>query len=165
MKKYTLLYLFLCAIPTIASAKGGPTLVVEPAAGAALLLPRQPVDFSDLDARDGQNQRVQDPSAIQRLQDLFRENLLNLTVLATPHGLHETLSWLDAISHLFNKHILIKLPTLFRLLQEAIFPPNRRFVHNVHKLCITFTVGVFASFILPPAFTLLRTPKTLPLRC
>src|SRR5439155_10787634 len=72
-------------------------------------LPQIDSDFTDLDVRDAQNNPVTDPSASQKLEALFRENLVNLTVFASPHAMNEVFSWLDSFSHLFNKLIFMRL--------------------------------------------------------
>jgi len=128
-------------------------------------MPKADADFSDLDVRDAQNNRVVSPSASQELETLFRENLLQLTVFANPHIMTQVFSWLDTYSHLFNKLILMRIMIAFRLLQEAILPATRRFVHNVHNLCTTFTFGILAGSLLLSAFSLQRTPRNIHLRC
>src|SRR5258708_3516346 len=136
MKKITLLLLLLCAIPVAALRVGGRQTPGDKAAsGIAFLLPKADADFSDLDVRDAQNNRVTSPSASQELETLFRENLLQLTVFANPHIMTSVFNWLDTYSHLFNKLILMRVTIVFRIIQEAILPANRRFVHNVHNLC------------------------------
>ncbi len=165
MKKKTLLYLFLCAIFVAALFKGGRQSTGVPAAGTAFLLPNSTPVTSDLDARDGQNRPIPTPFAEQQLQTLFRENLLNLSVFATPHSVTQVLDWIDSISHLLNKSILCRCSVLFKLVLDVFFPPSRRVVHNVDKLCITFSVGTFAAFLLLTTFSLQRKPLTVNPRC
>src|SRR5438876_802715 len=110
MKKNTLLLLLLCAIPVAALREGGRQAIGDKAvSGIAFLLPQVDNDFSDLDVRDAQNRPIQAPSARQVLEELFRENLLNLTVFAAPHAVSETANWLNLFSHLFNRLIYTRL--------------------------------------------------------
>src|SRR5689334_11655011 len=104
MKKKTLLLLLFCAIPVATLLEGGHrTHDGNVASGIAFLAPKVDADFSDLDVRDAQNRPVQQPSASQELETLFRENLTQLTVFARPHISAETHNWLNSFSHLFNK--------------------------------------------------------------
>jgi len=166
MKKTILLLLFLCAIPVAALVEGGRQTPGDNAAtGIAFLLPQVDNDFSDLDVRDAQNRPVQAPSAKEALEELFRENLLNLTVFAFPHAVSETNNWLILFSHLLNKAIYARLALIIGLFQEAVLPSNRRFVHNVHNLCTTFFVGLFVSFALLAVHPALTTATRLNRRC
>src|SRR5262249_54535346 len=73
------------------------------------------------------------------LEALFRENLLDLTVLAAPHAITETENWLNQFSHLFNKSIITRIAIIIGLFQDAFFAPTKRFVHNVYKLWTTLS--------------------------
>ncbi len=166
MKNKTLLFLLLCAIPAFSPWVGASSDKVGTLnAGIAFLLPKADADFSDLDVRDAQNRSINSPSASQELEALFRENLLDLTVFANTHSFTKALSWIESLSYLFNKSILLKLSTAFELFQDAFLPPSRRFVHNVHNLCISFSVGLFAACLLLYATSLQRTPRKVHLRC
>ncbi len=166
MKKRTLLLLFLCAISVPFLWEEGPSQQVgTKATGIAFLLPKADSEFSDLDVRDAQNNVAQAPSARQELETLFRENLVNLTVFISPHVFTEALTWIDSFSHLFNKLIIMRLYVILGLFQDAFLPPSRRFVHNVHNLCITFSVGVFACSLMLSAFALQRSSLRVHLRC
>ena len=166
MKKTTLLLVLLCAIPVAALREGDRQTPGDKAvSGIAFLLPQFDNDFSDLDVRDAQNRPIHAPSAKQGLEDLFRENLLNLTVFAVPHVVAETQNWLNLFSHLFNKLIYTRLAVLFGFLQEACLPSNKRFVHNVHNLCTTFFVGFFVSFSLLTVRSSAGASHRLNLRC
>jgi hypothetical protein len=167
------------AIPIAALWKGGRQTPGDKAAtGIAFFMPGvrplvdvgsagsdPSLDLSDLDVRDSQNRSIKSPSASQELEVLFRENLINLMVFDNLHVTTVALSWLDSLSHLFNKSILTKLSITFGALQDVFLPPSRRFVHNVHNLCITFSVGAFAGCLLLSAFTLQRSPRRVYLRC
>jgi hypothetical protein len=166
MKKITLLLLLLCAIPVAALREGGHRLSDGKAAhGIALFMSQVDTDFSDLDVRDAQGNAVQNPSAKQALETLFRENLITLTVFEKPHSMRQIYSWLDSFSHLFNKLIFMRVLIAFDALQDILLPAQRRFVHNVHNLCTTFSVGGFAGCLLLFAFTLQRSPRNIHLRC
>jgi len=128
-------------------------------------MPLQTPDFSDLDVRDAQNRSIESPSAAQELADLFRENLVNLVVFAGTHATRETADWLNSISGLINKSILLRLSLIFELFQDVFLPPSRRFVHNVHNLWTTFPVGIFAGCLLLSNFSLSRSPRKVNLRC
>jgi NAD/NADP transhydrogenase alpha subunit len=160
------LLLLLCAIPVAALWEGGRQTPGDTAvSGIALFMPQADTDFSDLDARDAQGNAIQNSSAKQELENLFRENIVTLTVFATPHYMAQTMDWLDSFSNLFNKLILMRVLIAFEAFQEAILPLTRRFVHNVHNLCVTFSVGIFAGCFLIAPFALQRSPRRLPLRC
>jgi hypothetical protein len=166
MKKRTLLLLILCAFPVAVLREEGRQIPgVKAVSGNALFMPQADTDFSDLDVRDAQGNALQSPSAKQELENLFRENIITLTVFASPHSIAATMNWLDSFSNLFNKLILRRVLAVFEAFQDAILPTQRRFVHNVHNLCTTFSVGVFVSGLLLSLFTLQRTPRRLPLRC
>jgi hypothetical protein len=166
MKKTTLLLLLLCAIPVARLWEEGRwSYSGSQAAGTAFLLAPAASDFSDLDARDAQNHPIRTAEAANQLTTLFRENLLNLMVFANSHSITQAYNEMDSFLYLFNKSILSRLFILFEAFQEAFLPPTRRFVHNVHNLWITFSVGAFAGCLLISAFTLQRAPRTLNLRC
>jgi hypothetical protein len=166
MKIKAHLLLLLCAIPVAALWRGDPQTSGDQAvSGIALFMPQADTDFSDLDARDAQGNAVQSSSAKQELENLFRENIVILTVFANPHSVAQTLDWLDSISNLFNKLIFTRVLIAFETFQDAILPLTRRFVHNVHNLCVTFSVGIFVGCFLIAPFALQRSPRRLPLRC
>jgi hypothetical protein len=122
-------------------------------------------DISDLDVRDAQNHPIKSPSASQELETLFRENLLNLTVFGNTHSFTQAMSWVESLSYLFHKSILIRLSIVFELFQDVFLPSSRRFVHNVNNLCISFSVGLFAACLMFSACSLQRTPRKVHLRC
>ncbi len=167
MKKKTLLLLFLCAISVKARLWEGARQASGEGAktGIAFLVFQPAQDFSDLDVRDAENHLIQTAQAHDAMADLFRENLLNLTVLASPHIATQAVDWLISISALVNNLILSRLAILFSLFQDALLPPTRRFVHNVHNLCITFSVGIMAGCLLLSCCPLLRSPRQIYLRC
>jgi hypothetical protein len=160
-KKILLLSLSLCVIPVVNSWGGGTTGITY----AGNFLPQLDLDLSDLDVRDSQNRPVQSPLAASQLASLFRENLVEFTVVLAPHGIREAVGILDEISHLFDKLILNRVPPPIRGFLETFLPPERRFVHNVHNLWAIFSVGIFAASL---AFLRLcddRSPARINLRC
>jgi hypothetical protein len=160
------LLLLLCAIPVAALREGGRQAIGDKAvSGIAFLLPQVDNDISDLDVRDAQNRPIQAPSAKQTLEDLFRENLLNLTVSAAPHSATTTNNWLILFSHLLNKAIYARLALIIGLFQEACLPSNRRFVHNVHNMWTTFLVGFFVTGLLLSVRSPVVATHQLNLRC
>jgi len=136
---------------------------MEAATGIAFLL-APAIELSDLDVRDAQNNPSISPAAHEKLAEIFRENLVNLMVFAPTHAMTATMNWIDSISHLFNKLILNRLSTIFESIQMLILPPSRRFVHNVHNLCITFSVGLFGGCLLLTILSLPRSPLRVHLR-
>jgi hypothetical protein len=166
MKKKTLLLIFFCAILVAAPQMGGRQATGDVAATRiALFFVPGSLDFSDLDARDAQNQPILKAESAQALILLFRENLLDLTVFAGPHAATQTLCEIESILHLLNKTILMNSPIVFEFLCEAIMPPTRRFVHNVDNLWITFSVGLFAGCCLLSTLALNKSPRQVYLRC
>ncbi len=138
MTKIILAALFFCAIPASALCEGAPSEKVGNAdAGIAFFIHPTAADLSDLDVRDAQNQPVLRASATQELDALFRENLVHLLVYALPHAVSQRDDWIESISHLLNNLIYSSAKAIFELFQEAIPTSGRRFVHNVHILCIT----------------------------
>jgi hypothetical protein len=85
--------------------------------------------------------------------------------LASPHAALQTMREIEPILHLFNKLILMNAPLVFEFLEDAIMPSNKRFVHNVHNLWVTFSVGIFAGSLLLCACCLSRSPRRVYLRC
>lgn len=165
MKKKTLLLLSFCAILVAAFQVGGRQATGDNAATGIAFLPSTDLNlFSDLDARDAQNRPIIEPAAVQNLVILFRENLVILTVFATPHSTASALAWINSLSYLFDCMILPRIVFILDLFQEAIMPPTRRFVHNVDNLCVTFSVGIYFGSLLLCAFALQNSPRQVPLR-
>ena len=133
--------------------------------GIAYLESQASFDLSDLDARDAQNNAIRSPSATQELTLLFRENLVNLTVFASPHTMVVAYRWLSSLSYLFNKLILSRRPSEIWLFQDVLLPASRRFVHNVNNLWTTFSVGVFSGSVLLSVLSQQKSSHRLPLRC
>jgi hypothetical protein len=180
MKKIFLLTLFVYAIPVAALREGGrqfrqtsgetsPTVWRAPGdkavSGIAILLPQMDNSLSDLDVRDSQNRPISTPSARLELENIFRENLLNLTIFAPPHSVAAIYDWLNTFSHLFNSLIYTRLISVLGLFQEAILPSIRRFVHNVHNLWITLFVPLLICSSFFTSCRFIRTPLRTNLRC
>jgi len=132
---------------------------------AQAFLPSLNTDFSDLDVRDSQNRPVNNVESRQQIASLFLENLFNLTVVSDPHALREAWAAIDAFSHLFHNLIIECRQIAFKLLEEAIPPPSKRFVHNVHNLWITLSVGVLLSLFLCRHNRFQNSPLKINLRC
>jgi hypothetical protein len=159
MKKKTLLFVSFCAILVAAPRVGGAPRGLGPKAATGIAFLVSPtIDLSDLDVRDSKNQPVNSPSLHEELTQLFRENLVNLTVFAAPHAVASTMRWIESISYLFNKSILNRAYAVFESIQAPILPPSRRFVHNVNNLWATFSVGLLAGCLLISALHLSRSP-------
>ena len=166
MKNKTLLLLLLCAIPVAALREGGHrTTDGSAVTGTAYLVPQIDYDFSDLDVRDAQNRPIRAPEAKEQLEALFRESLLNLTVFAIPHAVAQTEDWLNQFSHLFNKWIYTRCVVVLGLFQEAFFPPEKRFVHNVYNLCTTLFAALCLSLALFRTRPIASPPLRVSLRC
>ena len=166
MKKIFLLTLIICAIPVAALWEGGRHSPGDKAvSGIAFLLPHVNNDFSDLDVRDAQNHSISTPSDRQALENLFRENLLELTVFASPHSITEIYDWINTFSHLFNKSIYTRLAMGFGFLLDVYLPASKRFVHNVHNLWITLFVPLLICSSLFAGRGSFRAPSKVNLRC
>ena len=176
MKKKTLLAVSLCAILIAALRVGGRQATGDTTAGGIAYFTAgvrplvnmgsdPSLDFADLDVRDSQNRPVLNAESTQFLITLFRENLLDLTVFASPHAAVQTMREIESISHLINNLILMNAPMVFEFLEEAIMPSSRRFVHNVHNLWVTFSVGIFAGSLLLCTCRLSKSPRRVYLRC
>ena len=177
MKKKTLLAVSLCAILVAAPRGGGGPRRLGPEAATGIAFFTSGVrplvymgsdpglDFSDLDVRDSQNNRILNPAAHEKLTELFRENLVNLMVFAPPHAVIATMSWVESISRLFNKAIMYRLSVILDPFQVLILPPSRRFVHNVNNLWVTISVGLFGGCLLLSMLRLPRGVLCIHLRC
>jgi hypothetical protein len=93
--------------------------------------------MDDLDVRDAQNKPVSSPSARRELLQIFQENLVQMLVVSLPHAAAQTQAYIESISHLFNKLILNRLVEFVGVIEAAILPAKRRFVHIVDMLWIT----------------------------
>ena len=86
-------------------------------------------------------------------------------LIENPHAVAQMWDDLVLFSTLFHNLILNVFYPVRDLLAEALKPPDKRFVHNVHNLWTVFSVGVFLGFfslavLLPkPAY------QRFPLRC
>lgn len=122
-------------------------------------------EFNDLDARDAQNHPISTPEAHRQLAQLFIENLFQMTVVAPSHAALQAAQSIEAFSALFLKAFFASAQGLLAACHAALAPDKKRFVHNVHNLWITLSVGVFLAAALSSLFALPRSPKLIPLRC
>jgi len=166
MKNKTLLLLLLCAVPVTALLEGGHRITDGDAVtGTAFLVSPVDTSLSGLDVRDARGRSIQDASAKEGLEALFRENLVILTVFASPHYTAVTHSWLNLFSYLFNKTIFTRLLIIFNLFQDVYLPTTRRFVHNVHNLWTTIAIILFLSCSLYACRFSTVSTRPLNLRC
>jgi hypothetical protein len=135
--------------PRLSGGEGALSLQVEnskpPTKGTSFVQNYLPIldgGFDDLDARDAQNRPIHDSAAQADLTQLFVQNLYALATVEAPHSMHEAWALLESLSALFHKAILTCIQRLSGVVQAALRPGFRRFVHNVDKLWITFSVGV-----------------------
>jgi hypothetical protein len=128
-------------------------------------MPILDTDMSDLDVRDAQNRPVISAAARQGLSALFMDNLFNLTVVYSLHGIRQAISDVEILSRLFRDLIYNVACTLARALPSALKPPSKRFVHNVHNLWTTFVVGVFLAILMSAKLLAKPAPHTCQIRC
>lgn len=122
------------------------------------------LDLSDLDARDSKNRLIKDSQRRGELQALFVDNLFNLTVLFDLHGMRAICSDMQLFLNLFHDTIFNCSRVVLGAIQEALQPPEKRFVHNGDNLWMVFSVGIFpAGYLLsrlhpqtPASFMMLR---------
>ena len=105
-------------------------------------LPFLDLTLTDLDARDSDNRPLPQSAKQADLKQLFVENLYLLASVEAPHAMRETWTLLELFSRLFHNAFLNGIRKLADLVQGYFRGGSRRVVHNVHKLWITFTVGV-----------------------
>jgi len=120
---------------------------------------------ADFDVRDGQNKPVSSLSAHTQLITLFQENLYRLRVLDPSHSIRQSMDGLNLYLSLFLSVFFNSSSRILSLIEQAIAPSKRRFVHNVDKLWITFIVGLFACFLQICRTHLTNGPLRLNLRC
>ena len=172
---YSLSIYAVLLIPFVAPWEGGPSANGGvPAGGIALsaayknaasFMPVIDLDLADLDVRDARNQPVQGAEARDSLAALFMDNLFNLAVLSSLHGISQILSDLELLSRLFHNLIFNIASTLARALPSALQPPSKRFVHNVHNLWTVFIVGIFLRVFMCINLSAKPAAQTSQLRC
>ena len=128
-------------------------------------LPTISQDFSDLDARDAQNQPILSPVTRGELVVLFRQNAAQLMLQAPTHPGALIGQLITAFSHLLNGTFLKSLESRFQRDIPRYFSSIRRVVHNVHNLWITSSVGSCCPRTAGPTFSLSNKPQKLFLRC
>ncbi len=134
---FTVLFILPCAFWP---ATEGPSAQVS-------YLPDIPYEFSDLDARDSQNNLIQSSVGEPSLTGLFMGNLFDLTVKIESHGMRDLFSGINYFSRLFKDTFFTCMVVILAAIHEALEPKQKRFVHNVHNLWITPFVGIFLLFM------------------
>jgi hypothetical protein len=175
---YSIAISVLFLIPFVAPWEGGHTGMVGQATrgvrfdaaapgsqDAAIFMPVLDTDTSDLDVRDSHNRPVRSVVASQSMSELFMDSLFNLAVVDSLHGINQIWSDLELFSRLFHNLIY----NIFYPLQQAIpkvwQPPTKRFVHNVHNLWISLSVGMFMSMAMFLIFSAKPSCQKIILRC
>jgi hypothetical protein len=110
---------------------------------AASFMPILDTDMSDLDVRDTQNRPVREAGSSQGLTELFMNSLFNLTVVGNLHGISQIWEDISLFSRLFHDLIFNIFYPLREAIPKALQPSTKRFVHNVHNLWISLSVGLF----------------------
>jgi hypothetical protein len=152
MKKTLYILSLLSVVPFVGLWEGAASAhllkqqaqVPEPTKGTSFVQNYLPIldgSFDDLDARDAQNQPIHGRAAQADLTQLFIQNLYALATVEAPHSIREAWTLLESFSALFHKAILMCTQKLSELVQGYFRTGSRRFVHNVDKLWITFSVG------------------------
>jgi hypothetical protein len=166
--KLAVLASLLC-IPFVGPWEGAVSArVPDPTRGTLFVssfLPVLNASFDDLDVRDAQNKPVSSPIAKTELKGLFLENLLLLGVAGPTHQMRELWNLLDYISHLFRSSILTAAKRIKEAVEALLQTVERRLVHNVGKLWISFSVNAKCSarHLNLPRFS--TSFQTLTLRC
>jgi len=176
---YSIAIFAVFIIPFVAPWEGGHTgtvgqatkgirfdkAVLQTSRGAASFMPVLETDMSDLDVRDAQNKVVQNAGESQILADLFMDGLFNLAVVGSLHGINQIWSDLELFSRLFHDLIFNIFYPLQQALPKALLPSTKRFVHNVHNLWISLSVGLLLCTSLISFFSLNSSCQRLILRC
>ena len=162
-------------IPFVAPWEGAPSVkagyaaegisVSAASSNAASFMPVLDTDMSDLDVRDAQNRPVSNASARQDLAALFLDNLFTLAVTCDLNAARAMWSDIELISRLFHNLIFDLLYTFQTAPPEALIKPVKRFVHNVHNLWISLSVGMLLSSLLSATILVRSCQQTVILRC
>jgi hypothetical protein len=128
-------------------------------------LPDLSADMADLDVRDAQNRPIRGAAAQAELTELFINNLYVLAVWTTPHGLRTLQTSISSFLALFRNAIFNTVIPSFREALRTLAPAKKRFVHNVHNLWITLSVGLLIGFLTTLKVLQLRAQRCLVLRC
>ncbi len=173
LKKYT--FSIFVLFPLAGLWKGGPSTPVGGLANRISIqnhvvpsqnfLPDLTPTVDDLDARDAQNRSISDDETRSSLRKLFLENLFRLSVVEPTHAWREAAEALDALSRRFHDAFSVVSRALQQLFQALLRSPLRRVVHNVNKLWISISVGVYLTFFLSANIRFQNVPQSLSLRC
>jgi len=173
---YSIAIFAVFLVPFVAPWEGGHTGMVGQATkgirfdkavapATASFMPVFDTDMSDLDVRDAQNRVVHKAGASQILTELFMNGLFNLAVVGSLHGINQIWSDLELFSRLFHDLIFDIFYPLQQAIPKALLPPTKRFVHNVHNLWISLSVGLLLCTSLISFFSLNSSCQKLILRC
>ncbi len=172
---YSIAIFVITLIPFVGSWEGASPVATDPTKGilielavtqaTASFMPVLDWDMSDLDVRDSHNQPIKDSAADQNLTELFINNLFQLAITNDLHGIRQNYTDINVFSRLFHSLFYNVLYPLERAIQEAIQPPSKRFVHNVHNLWISLSVGIFLSCLMALRFRTKTSSMALVLRC
>ncbi len=132
---------------------------------AAIFMPVLDWELADLDVRDAHNQSIQDASAVQNLSALFTSSLFELAVVRDIHIVDQIWCGLEAFSRLFNNLIFNIVYPLWQAVSQVWQPSTKRFVHNVHNVWITLSVGLLLSLLLLHKIFEKSSHQRLILRC
>jgi hypothetical protein len=166
MNLKTLLTALFFFVPFAHPREGEASVYQVPQAAEGIFFSITPdIALEDLDVRDAHNRPITTAAARAELRQLFLQNVIDLVTRAAPHGLVQASLTIDLLSRLLRHAIWSAAPPRPVAFCEALQPPSRRFVHNVHKLWITLSVGVFAAAAPLAQFLLQHTVKPVALRC
>ena len=140
-------------------------VLFDQVAAATSFMPVLDLEMSGLDVRDAQNRPVRDAAAVQNLTALFMDSLFTLTVVSDTHSMSQIWSDLELFSRLFHNLIYNIFYPLQQAIPKALQPPTKRFVHNVHNLWTSLSVGIFLCTFLFANFFVKPSHQMLILRC
>ncbi len=158
--------MFMCGVQGLRSVQG-PNAVqnLNDVANLNVIMPLNVVPSAELDVRDAQNRPSTSVSKKTALADLFQHSFYRLTVIEAPHLAVQAWDSLNLYSTLLINSILHGARRLLASIQQAWIPPQKRFVHNVDKLWVTFIVGFLGGLLSTRLFRSVTPCLTLPLRC
>ena len=169
MKPKLAVLILLYCIPFVGPWEGAVSArVPEPTRGipfASSFLPVLDFNFDDLDVRDAENRPVLNTFARLELTTIFVENLLLLGTSGTTHQSRELWAILDSISHLLLNSILNAVKSTKQVVEALLQTVERRLVHNVDKLWISFSVDVKCRMTNSNFRSAAFAVQPIPLRC
>lgn len=148
----------LCICPFAANAGGDLSFLGDHAAKGLFL-------DESYDVRDAQDRPIADGAEQSRLKDLFRQTLIELTVISHPALERKSDDGLKLISALFLKLLLTSISRIIGIREEPAHLGTDRFVHSVNNLWITLIVGIFWLITGRLRIRIHPSLRDLPLRC